>query len=116
MQVRTNFVRIRGHDGDEFAGDLGGFDAGKTNAKVAGEFGDALDEICQADPFLFWAAAVPLDAIVAEMDAGENHFAIAGGNEALHFVQNVLNGAAAEMGPHLRNDAEGAVKQAAILD
>ncbi len=60
--------------------------------------------------------AVPLDAIVAEVNAGENHFAVAGCDESLDFVQDMLNWPAAEMGAHLGNDAEGAVQQAAILD
>ncbi len=64
---------------------------------------------------MLWAAAVPFDAVMAQMDAGENHFAIAGVDEPADFVENVLDRPAGKMRPHFGDDAEAATQQAAVL-
>ena len=90
VQMRANFFGIRGHHGDQFARDFGGFDAREADAEIAGQFGDLLHEIGKPDPFVLRPAAVPFDAVVAQMNAGENQFAIAAVDEPADFVENVL--------------------------
>ncbi len=55
VQVRANFFGKRGHHGDQFARDFGGFDAGEAHAEIAGQFGDLLNEIRQPHPLVLWA-------------------------------------------------------------
>ncbi len=59
--------------------------------------------------------AVPFHTIVAQMDASENQFAIAGIDEPADFVQNVLDRPAGKMRPHFGDDAKAAIQQAAVL-
>ena len=59
--------------------------------------------------------AIPIDAVVAQVDAGEHDFAIAAIDQPADFVEDVLHRPAGEMRPHVRNDAEAAAQHAAVL-
>ena len=58
---------------------------------------------------------IPIDAVVAQVDAGEHDFAIAAVDQPANFVEDVLDRPAGELRPHVRNDAEAAAQHAAVL-
>ena len=58
---------------------------------------------------------VPIDAVVAEVDAGEHDFAVAAVDEPADFVEDVLDRPAGELRPHVGDDAEAAAQHAAVL-
>ena len=59
--------------------------------------------------------AVPIDAVVAQVNAGEHDFAIAAIDQPADFVDDVLDRPAGKMRPHVRDDAEAAAQHAAVL-
>ena len=87
----------------------------RRTRKSPGSRGDLTDEISEANPFMLRAAAVPLDAVMAEMDAGEDHFAVAAIDQSADFVEDVRDWAAGKMGADLRDDAEAAIQAGSRL-
>ncbi len=114
---RCGQIRLRmvGHHVDQLARHFGRFDAGEPHAKIAGQLGDAPHEMRQPRPLLLRPAAVPVDAVMAQVNAGEHDFAIAVVDQPPHFVDDVLQRPAGELRPHVGDDAEAAPQQAAIL-
>ena len=105
-----------GHHVDQLARDLGRLDAGKPHAKVARQLGDSTHEVRQPNPTRPSAQLpVPIDAVVAQVNAGQHDFAIAAVDQPADFVENVLDRPARQLRPHVRNDAEAAAQHAAVL-
>ena len=71
----------------------------------------------QTDPRILvaWALAIPIDAVVAQVNAGEDDFTETVLDEASHFIRHFLKGPAREVGPYMRDHTETAPQQAPIL-
>ena len=111
-----------GHHVDQLARDFRRLDARKPHAKVARQLGDLANQVREPNPLTFALAsrhvsklAIPIDAVVAEVNAGEHDFAVAAIHEPADFVEDVLDRPAGEVRPHVRNNAEAAPQHAAVL-
>ena len=100
VQVRATLSRMVGHHVDQLARDLGGFDAREPHAEVAGQLGNLPHQVREATSSLRPSAqlAVPLDAVVAQVDAGEHDLAIAAVDEPADFVEDVRHRPAGSCG------------------
>jgi hypothetical protein len=56
------------------------------------------------------------DAVMPEVNARQDKFAVAIGVQTGDFVENILRRAAADIGANRRNDAEAAIQQAPVLN
>ena len=83
--------------------------------KSPGSSASRAHQMRQPHPILLRRVAIPLDAIVPEMNSREHDFAVAVVHQPPHFVDNVLDRPARQLRPHVRNDAEAAPQHAAVL-
>src|SRR5207248_10753893 len=75
-----------------------------------------LNQVPQPAPLLFRPAPTQVDAVVPQVDAGEDHLLAAVLDERAYLGDDLVRRPAAEARPHGGDDAVGAVEQAAVLD
>src|SRR5437879_854130 len=105
MEVAAQ-LRRPGHAFQQLIGDRGGFDRGNADAVEAGHGLQPADHVRQRES---------LAPVLADVDAGHNHFAVPARHEALGFPEDVVRAAAAFVPAGERDDAEGAHEVAAVL-
>src|SRR5262249_39654007 len=114
MQVRADASLAR-QNADKRSANFGRFQAAETDAEVAGQATEHLEEVPEPAPVGLGPAPAQVDAIVAQMNAGQDDLLIAASRQAAHFLDDVFQGPAAKSRPDLRDNAVIAVEQAAVL-
>src|SRR5689334_12455619 len=94
---------------------FGGFQAAQANAEVARETVDLLHKVPKPGPLFLGPTPAQVDAVVSKVDARQHDFLAATGHQLSDFSDNVFARTAAQSRPDRGNDAEGAVKHAAVL-
>src|SRR5262249_61444350 len=69
----------------------------------------------QPPPLGFRPALAQVEAVMAQVDAAEHNLLTAAPDEAFHLGDDLLGRPAAQHRPDVRDDAVGAVEQAAVL-
>src|SRR5438128_2637955 len=114
MQMRTN-ARVVRHRSDEIVARLSRLETAEPNAEIAGQPFELIEQRPQSLPLLAWPPLAAVDAVMAEVNAGQNNLVIAGLDETPDFVFDRADWPAAQNGPNCWNDAIGAVEQTTVL-
>src|SRR5947199_2753479 len=69
----------------------------------------------EPDPFFFRCPAIPIDSVMAQVDSGEDNFAVTAIDQSTYLSKDVLHRPARELRPHVRDDTEAAAQHAAVL-
>ena len=115
MDVGNEAIGILGHHADQAASHLGRFDAGQPDAEIAGQLAELSNQIRQPRPFFARFVAIPIDAVMPQMNPGQNDFAMARFGQTADFIDDVFERPRRQFGSHVGDDAVAASKQATVL-
>ena len=115
MQMRTDFVGVLGHRGDQFARHLGRLDTRQPDAEIARQPRDPIDQVGQPQPLGLRLVPIAIDAVVPQMNAREDDFPEAVVDQPPHLVEDMLGRTAGHVRTNIGNDAVTAAKQTAVL-
>src|SRR5207244_2736596 len=114
VQMRAD-TRLRRDGPNQVVAGLGRFETAQPDAEVARQFAQRLQQMPQACPLRTRSTVAEIDAVVAQVDAGQHNFLMARCDQTRYFLDDLADGTTANDGTNLRDDAEAAMEQAAVL-
>src|SRR5690606_37544082 len=83
--------------------------------ELAGKLRQAAHQVGQSCPLRLGATPVPLNAVMTQVNTGQDDLAMAGGDEALDLGDDVFHRPAGKIRADARDDAIAALEEAAVL-
>ena len=84
--------------------------------EISGQSDDLPQEIRQSQPLCFGKSTIPLDAIVAQVNAGQNDLSMTMVDQPMDLFHDVIRRATRRVGANMRNNAKAASQQTTVLN